>query len=373
MGLISLNSRKKVTNATFSPFVSILIPTFNEERVIKARIDNLLNLNYPKRIYEIIIVDSGSTDETCSIVSKLIEKSNLNSPKIKLVKESERKGKASAINFGKKFAEGDIILVSDANSLFDSNVLSRMMPHFIDQRIGAVGGRYCVANPENPLGSAESFYWDLEYIMRLGESALDSACLFHGEINAWRKEIIEADTKMLSEDLDMCVGIRRKGYKIKYEPCAMVYEPSAITVADQIKQRKRTTIGTILAAKKHWRYFFPPHDIYSLFIFPSHKLITLLSPFLIISIFILYLFFIDLSNATTHFLISGLIFTLLMATLIFLLPKFKILKKHQSFFLSNIINIFKYVLLNEYLILLAWKDFFSGTYSVLWEKAESSR
>ena len=255
MGLIASRSNSESKDYSCKHFISIIVPTYNEEKVIKSRIENLLNLSYPKNKYEILVVDSGSTDDTVKIFDDLMKKYNFPFPHIKLVEEVERMGKASAINFGKKYAEGEIILVTDANSIFDKNVLTEIIPHFKNQDVGAVGGRYCVSNPENPLALSESFYWDLEYIMRRGESALDSACLFHGEINAWRKNIVDADTKMLSEDLDMCIQIRRKGYKIKYEPNALVYEPSATTPNDQIKQRKRTSIGTIQNIFKHFDYF----------------------------------------------------------------------------------------------------------------------
>jgi len=279
MAVVALRAKPKNKDYSFQPFVSVIVPTYNEEKVIEKRIENLLDLDYSKDKYEIIVVDSGSTDKTADIIEAAIKKHEKNKPVLRFLKENERKGKASAINFGKKHAKGEIVLITDANSIFDKNVLKEMMPHFKNPKVGAVGGRYCVANPENPLASSESFYWDLEYLMRRGESTLDSACLFHGEINAWRKYLIDADTQMLSEDLDMCIRIRKKGYKIEYEPNAIVYEPSAITREDQVKQRKRTSVGTIQNMFKHWKYFLPPRDWYSLLIFPSHKGLAMFSPF----------------------------------------------------------------------------------------------
>jgi cellulose synthase/poly-beta-1,6-N-acetylglucosamine synthase-like glycosyltransferase len=253
-------------------------------------------------------------------------------------------------------------------------VLKEMMPHFKNPKIGAVGGRYCVANPENPLAASESFYWDLEYLMRKGESFLDSACLFHGEINAWRKNLVDADTRMISEDLDMCIKIRRNGYKIEYEPNARVHEPSATTAEDQIKQRKRTSIGTIQNMFKHFGYFLPPRNLYSFLIFQSHKSLAMLSPFILLTIPILYIAAWDIGIVIMHFVLTLFIFAGMFALLMFLksnLTKGEKIKPNFSiFFLAKIIY---YVLLNEYLILLAWKDFIFGKYSVLWEKAESAR
>jgi cellulose synthase/poly-beta-1,6-N-acetylglucosamine synthase-like glycosyltransferase len=374
MAIVALKSKPKNKDYSFQPFVSIIVPTYNEEKVIEVRKKNLVVLDYPKDKYEIIVVDSGSTDKTTEIVEKLIEKHNPSEPNLRLIKEEERKGKASAINFGKKHTKGEIVLVTDANSIFDKNVLKEMMPHFKNPKIGAVGGRYCVANPENPLAASESFYWDLEYLMRKGESFLDSACLFHGEINAWRKNLVDADTRMISEDLDMCIKIRRNGYKIEYEPNARVHEPSATTAEDQIKQRKRTSIGTIQNMFKHFGYFLPPRNLYSFLIFQSHKSLAMLSPFILLTIPILYIAAWDIGIVIMHFVLTLFIFAGMFALLMFLksnLTKGEKIKPNFSiFFLAKIIY---YVLLNEYLILLAWKDFIFGKYSVLWEKAESAR
>ena len=373
MAIVALKTKPKNKDYSYQPFVSLIVPTYNEEKVIEKRIENLFDLNYPKDKYEVIVVDSGSGDSTVQIVEDIMKRRN-SMPTLKLIREEERKGKASAINFGKKHAEGGIVLVTDANSIFDKDVLKEMVPHFKNPRVGAVGGRYCVANPENQLAASESFYWDLEYIMRRGESTLDSACLFHGEINAWRKDLVDADIRMLSEDLDMCIKIRRKRYKIEYEPEAMVYEPSATTAEDQIKQRKRTSTGTIQNVFKHLGYFIPPQDLYSSLIFPSHKVLVMFSPFILLAIPVLYIAAWDIRIAITHFISTVLIFTGMFALLMSLksrLLKGEGTKSDLSTF--SIPKIMYYVLLNEYLIVMAWKDFIFRKYSILWEKAESTR
>ena len=236
------------------------MPTFNEEAVIEKRIQNLRALRYPKDKYEILVIDSGSSDATKSIVQRLCAEGG--APQTKLVCEDQRMGKASAINCGSAQAAGDIILVTDANSFFDANVLAELGPHFERPEIGGVGGRYMVSNPDNPLPLTEQFYWELETLLRTGESALDSACLFQGEINAWRKCIVDADTAMIGEDLDMSIAIRKKGYKVAFEPNAICYEPSPTSFSEQKTQKKRRCLGTIQNIFKHWRYLFVPRDWY---------------------------------------------------------------------------------------------------------------
>ena len=374
MSIVAFLSKPRNKDYKYQPFVSIVVPAYNEAKTIEKRIDNLFSLDYPKNKYEIIVVESGSTDETYQLVKNLIENNKKTKVTLKLLKESERKGKASAINLAKQHGNGDIILVTDANSTFDKSVLKQMMPHFEDPKIGAVGGRYITSNPGNALTSSESFYWDLEYIMRKGESAIDSACTFHGEINAWRRDIINADTRMLSEDLEMAISIRRKGYKIVYEPSAKVYAPSATTVKDQIKQRKRTSIGTIQCMFKHLGYFLPPRDLYSLLIFPSHKALAMFSPFILLAIAILYVIAWDVNVIVIHLVSTILALAIIYALLAFFKSKLTKNETTQtSFSLASIPQIAYYVLLNEYLILLAWENIICKKYSVLWEKAETTR
>ena len=172
----------------------------------------------------------------------------------------------------------------------------------------------------------------------------------------------------------MCIKIRRKGYKIEYEPEARVYEPSATTPEDQIKQRKRTSTGTIQNIFKHLNYFLPPCDLYTLLIFPSHKTLTMFSPFILLTIPILYIATWDIGIVIPHFVLCLFIFAGMLALLMSL--KSRLIKndgRNSTFPISSIPKIVYYVLLNEYLILLAWKDFIFRRYSVLWEKAESTR
>lgn len=374
MAIVALRSKPEKKDYSFQPFVSILVATYNEEKVIAKRIENLFTLNYPKNKYEVLVVDSGSTDRTTEIVEKFIGQSNPSQPDLKLIKEDERRGKASAINLGKEHAKGEIVVIADANSIFDENVLREMMPHFKNPEIGAVSGRYFISNPNNILSGSEAFYWEIEHTIMLGESFLDSISTVIGTISAWRKDLMNFRSTTISEDLDMTIEIRRKGYKIKYEPDAMVYEPSATTPEDQIKQRKRTSTGTIQNMFNHINYFLPPRNLYTLLIFPSHKILAMFSPFILLAIPILYIVAWDIGIVITHFVLSLFIFAGMLILLLSL--KSRLVKNEGAksiFSISAIPKVIYYVLLNEYLILLAWIDFILRRYSVLWERAESTR
>lgn len=375
MGVVALRQKPKTKDYEFQPFVSIIVPTFNEEASIEQRIHNLDGLNYPPSNYEIIVVDSGSADSTIPIAKRLAERrSGDERPQLSLVTEECRNGKATAINVGKRHARGDIVLVTDANSIFNEDVLKEVAPFFKNATVGAVGGRYAVQNPGSLLTSSTQFYWDIEQIVRTGEAALDSACLFHGELNAWRKDLVDLDPAAISEDLDMCINIRRLGYKIEYEPSAVVYEPAPTTAEEQIRQRKRTSVGTIKSLYKNFSYLARPMDLYRSLIVPSHKSIVMFSPFLLGAIPLLYLLILDVSIILQHLAITAVVFAV---TLMLLMRVRAQLiaddRKKTGFSLLSAFKMLYYVLLNEYIVLVAWKDLSIGNYSVLWDKAETTR
>jgi biofilm PGA synthesis N-glycosyltransferase PgaC len=375
MGIVALRHKATDKDLSFQPFVSIIVPTYNEEANIEERIQNLNRLDYPKQSYEIVVVDSGSKDNTVRIVQRLIEHRNgENRPELSIVQEERRNGKATAISVGKRHAQGDIILVTDANSAFNTDVLKEIAPYFKSPEVGAVGGRYSVSNPMSVITSATQFYWDIEQIERTGEAALDSACLFHGELNAWRRDIVEPDPSAISEDLDMCISIRKKGYKIEYEPKAVVYEAAPTSVEDQVKQRKRTSIGTIKSLVKNLRYITWPADLYRSLILPSHKGLAMLSPFILLAIPILYVLTFDAGVILLHFAATAV--TFIVAFLLLMQVRVHLIQDDRTmrrFSIGAGFKIVWYVLLNELIVLTAWRDLILGQYSVLWEKVETTR
>jgi cellulose synthase/poly-beta-1,6-N-acetylglucosamine synthase-like glycosyltransferase len=380
MAYIGLKIKLPEKNYSTESFISVIVATFNEESVIKRRIENLLHQNYPKNKYEIIVVDSGSSDNTVNIVKKLIvNKTNLN-PSVKLVIENERRGKASALNLAKKYASGNILIIADANSIYDSNVLRELSPHFDNPEVGGVSGRYKVLNSDNNWAQQESFYWEIENLVFYGESIIDSVSTVVGTISAWRKELFNFSTSTMGEDFDMTLSVRSSGYRIRYEPKAIAYENAATSKKDQINQRKRTSIGTIQSIKKHAIQLLKPKNASFLVILFSHKLLTMLSPFILMGIPILYLLIGDIGTILIHILITGLTFSILLLLLMRIKSQYprEIKSKYQNdnttnFRIWSIFKIIYYVLFNEYIILNAWKDLLFKKHDVLWEKAETTR
>jgi len=372
MGLISLTMNTAKKDYSHQPRITVIIATFNEESVIKRRIENLFDQNYPRDKYEIIVIDSASTDNTVSIVNNLINIRDETFPVLKLLIEDKRRGKAYALNFAKKFATGDILVVADANSIYNKNVLRELASNFNNSEVGAVSGRYMVINSDTNLAQDESFYWEIEHIMFCGESIIDSVSTVIGTISAWRKELVEFNTTTITEDFDLALKVRSLGYKIRYEPMAIAYEKAATSKVDQISQRRRTSIGTIQSIMKRGISLMKPKNMFFLLILSSHKILTMVSPFILIGIPLLYLLIWNIEIIISNFFITVIIFAILFVLLIKIKSKCSNASK-SKIRIRSLFNIGYYVLFNEYIILLAWKDLLFKNYSLLWEKAETTR
>lgn len=381
MGIIALSKRSLKKNYNYKPIFSIIIPAYNEEKIILNRLRNLEELNYPKDRYEIIVVESGSEDKTYQVVKSYIKNRPHKYPVIRLLREKERRGKLSAVKLGKKYSQGEIILVSDANSIFDKDVLKELAPHFKDPDVGAVGGRFVpIKNNSQEVGV--DFYWDWEFLMRLGESQLYSTCIMHGEINAWRKELVNLNPNLISDDLVIPLEVISKGKKIKYEPRAIVYEKLPANKTEEIKQRKKNAIGTIQVTFAYLRFLLTPR-LYSAIYF-SHKFLQIVLPYLI-TIFVVSLLWsiLELNIFVIYILLAYVLLSvMLLLVLIILIKKAKIaydlpIQKGNNTdvlsFISKVPGILKYFLMLQYVVVLAWIDYFRGKYSVKWEKVESTR
>jgi len=172
---------------SYRPRVTIIVPTYNEAGLIESKLDNIFEQDYPKDLMSIIVVDSASSDGTVDIVERWRNKH----PDVRLmiVRENVRRGKAYALNNALKHVDGEIIVITDADSKWASkNVLSKTVSWLSDPNVGAVT---CVKRPEKkgPL-DIEAGYRDFYNIVRIGESKKWSTPIFHGELAAYKKDLL---------------------------------------------------------------------------------------------------------------------------------------------------------------------------------------
>ena len=352
--------KKHLISDSYMPKVTMMIMSYNEAKVIEKKIKNSLELDYPK--LEIFVVDSASNDGTQNIVKKY-------SRKVKLIEQGERKGKASAINYGMKYASGEIIIITDSNAMMNKEAIKKIARHFSNKKIGGVCGRFEARDiRDTSIGAGGSIYWKIEKFLRKHESDIDSAIHVSGEITAFRKGVIDkVDESSLSEDFDMAIRIRRAGFRILYEPDAIAYEPAPENINDLLTQKKRITIGTWQELIKHKDVLFNPrYGWYGLVILPSHKLFQVLTPFFLILIFLCSAVIYSFTNDSLI-----LMFLMLQAIFYFLaIVSFIPLKAIEKFPLFVLI---KYFMATNYILILGFFDFIRKKRIVTWKKIESSR
>lgn len=352
------------------PKVSVILPVYNEEKNLGPRVENLLAQDYPKDQVEIIIVESGSTDGTAAAAREL----GARVANLKVVVQESRLGKASAVAAGKGVAEGAIVVVSDANTVYDRATLTKLLQPFGNPSIGGVGGRFVPKNSNDPKAAGSNLYWSLEEITRAGEAALDSCCTFHGEVYAWRRELVEPDSAAIIDDLDSAVQIRRKGFRIGYAPDALAYESVPTSVGDMATQWRKNALGAIQCGFRNWRFLLGTPSFYTYLIFPSHKGLQVLQPFLI--------------AVAALALLGAIVSGELLIEVAIVLPLFVILSVWAAARLFHEIqrgptrgsgslvhpaSWIRTFFAFQYAVLLAWKDYILGKRDVRWEKVESTR
>jgi poly-beta-1,6-N-acetyl-D-glucosamine synthase len=225
--------------------ISIIIATYNEEDTIENKLKNIMDLNYDKNNIETYIMDSGSIDKTVEIVNMFIAAN----PDRNFVfdKEKERMGKSHALNIAYKKATGEIKIISDADAVLEKDSVQNVVNCFNDPLVGAACGRQILLNAsQSDTTVLEQKYRDFYQILREGESKIDSTPIFHGELSAYRSELIDVLPENKSADDSRLANlIRFKGYRSVYDSEATFYEYAPIKWGSRLTQKVRRAQGLI--------------------------------------------------------------------------------------------------------------------------------
>lgn len=261
--------------------ISVLVPAYNEAKVIEQSIASLLQLDYP--YYEIIVIDDGSSDDTYERAKKW--EGDYGKTQVHVFRKSQG-GKASALNFGIRAATGELVLCMDGDSKLAPQTLKVMARHFQDGKVGAVAGRVKVANMDRLLTKLQ----ELEYIQglnfyRRAQGYLTVVDTVPGPCGAFRKkallEVGGYDSDTFAEDCDITLKILSKGWKVLYEPAAISVTEAPEGILNLIKQRYRWTRGKLQSLYKHRSSFgCVKSDPLRFFIFWHLMFETVVSPFI---------------------------------------------------------------------------------------------
>ena len=237
----------------YVPFVSIIIPAFNEQEAILRGLTGALNQDYPA--YEVIVLDDGSSDFTPYLIE---------SAAVTFVRMPRNVGKPAALNAGIRAAKGSVLVFSDGDSMLRPSAVRRLVRHFADPRIGAVAGRLVLARQDSMLRRWQAIeYLFGQTIVKAAQTGSGaSALVCPGPVCAFRRDVLLGlggfghDT--LVEDFDATLDVIRAGYRVNYEPQAVAETDSLPSWRALGKQRMRWSRGGLQAARKHLGMFFAP-------------------------------------------------------------------------------------------------------------------
>ncbi|CAM3194348.1 MULTISPECIES: glycosyltransferase [Sphingomonas] len=249
-GLAWFQGRKsKPVPPAFTPSVSVIIPAFNEERVIVQSVSRVLASDYPG--LQIIVADDGSKDGTSAVVREAFA----NEPRVRLL-TLVNGGKAAALNRALQDATGEVVIALDADTQFEPETIAKLARWFADPKLGAVAGDARVGNRVNLVTRWQAVeYITAQNLERRALAGFDAMTVVPGAVGAWRRAALDSvggypeDT--LAEDQDLTIAIQRAGWRVTYDPRAVAWTEAPESFRALAKQRYRWAFGTLQCLWKH--------------------------------------------------------------------------------------------------------------------------
>jgi len=239
--------------ASYKPKVAVLIPAYNEEKVIERTVQAVLNSNYPN--LHVIVIDDGSKDRTLEVARNAFARESAAGRVLILGKPNS--GKAEALNYGiEHIGDAELFVGIDADTVIAPDAISRLVPHFINPKVGAIAGNAKVGNRVNLWTRWQA----LEYITsqnfeRRALDVLGAVSVVPGAIGAWRVSAVREaggyHTDTVAEDADLTMALLRLGYRVEYEDMALAYTEAPTNANGLMRQRFRWSFGILQAVYKH--------------------------------------------------------------------------------------------------------------------------
>lgn len=235
----------------YQPTVSVIIPAYNEARVIETSVRRVLASDYPA--LQLIVADDGSKDATSAIVAQAFA----DDPRVTLL-TLPNGGKAAALNRALREATGEIVIALDADTQFEPRTITRLARWFADPAIGAVAGDARVGNRVNLVTRWQAVeYITAQNLERRALAGFDAMTVVPGAVGAWRRAALDAvggyPENTLAEDQDLTIAIQRAGWRVTYDPAAVAWTEAPESFRALAKQRYRWAFGTLQCLWKHRR------------------------------------------------------------------------------------------------------------------------
>ena len=301
-GLACLFTRKRPAPDNL-PFLSVLIAAYNEEGGIRKKLEETLALDYPADSLEVFVLSDGSTDRTDEIVRTFSD------PRVHLLHVPGRKGKTWAQNEGVKVARGEVMVFSDATTIYHPQALRFLASNYADPRVGAASGRYQYFDPEgkSPTGLGTVAFWNYENFIKMMQSRIRTISGCCGCIYSVRRQAYTALEADVISDLVQPLQVIRKGFRVVFEDRALAYEETTQSTAQEFSMRVRVVARGIRGLLSVPQLLNPIRFGWIAFQLWSHKIFRWLVPLFLI-LLLLSNFFLWRQTAYQLFLIGQLIF-----------------------------------------------------------------
>ena len=284
--LANFFSRKRVVDTQYCPRISMLVAAYNEESNILIKIDNFTQINYPANRMEIIIGSDGSNDGTNKILT------SYSNEQIRPILYNKRRGKAAVLNDIVKKASGDILIFSDANTIYDKNAIHKLVRYFSDSKIGGVCGKLVLLNPNSNLGgTGEQLYWNYENFLKKYEGKFKTVLGANGAIYALRKDLYQPlpEDKVIMDDFIVPLKAVEQGYDVIYDDEAFATETTSPDVKGEFQRKIRIGAANYNAIKEIKKLLNPKRGFVAFGLW-SHKIFRWFIPFLLIIVFVTNIF-----------------------------------------------------------------------------------
>jgi cellulose synthase/poly-beta-1,6-N-acetylglucosamine synthase-like glycosyltransferase len=264
----------KVVELEYQPRITVIIPAFNEAKVIQSTIENKLQQTYPPELLQIIVISDESEDGTDDLVSEIAARDS----RVKLVRQIPRQGKTSGLNLAVPLATGEIIIFSDANSHYQTDAIEKLVNCFSDPDVGYVTGKMVYVNEQgNLIGDGCSAYMKYENYLRKLEAQVSSVVGVDGGVDAIRKALYQPMNADQLPDFVLPLKVVTQGKRVIYCEEALLNEESLSSSQSEFRMRVRVSLRAYWAMWDMKHLFNPfKYGIFSLQIL-SHKLLRYLA------------------------------------------------------------------------------------------------
>lgn len=257
------------------PTVSFIVAAHNEEAVIAAKMRNCAALDYSAGRLEILVGCDGCTDRTV----ELARSAGLPNARVFAF---ERSGKPATLNRLAERATGDILVFSDANTMYRPEAVRSLVRHFGQEEVGAACGEVRLSSPTGePL--SEGVYWRYECVLKFLEGRLNMLVGANGAIFAMRRRLFRPlPPRTINDDFLMAMNVRSGGHRVVYDPAAVAYEDAAEDFRQEFRRRVRIGRGNLRALRHTWKLLSPAAGLVALSYW-SHKIFRWVVPFAILT------------------------------------------------------------------------------------------